>query len=351
MIKRSLLTLAFISFSCTGDNQSYYKNYIPEFDQFNYTAVNGINAFENKIYLTPELWLSDTDQEEHFIGTPFWIEKVKDEFWIADPVKGEVSVYSESGKFLRVAATKGSGPGELQTPASIHYYKSHDEDSIWILDPGLQSIIQYSAGSGEEKRIYIDQMLVEFFNNRAVLLTDNRFIIPLMNHEDHVLGVFNRDGELNKTMVNRIVPIGYQPVTHNRIFFDLDTDKIVYAYHGLPLVFLKDLNGDSKKVYDFKPGIKPEEYNTGLSPRPMSERVSVKSILRDIFIIGDRISFRLENEIVLFNTDTKQVEKVISLKDENGEPLIIQQMIYSEGTYFLIDRLSSGIYYFTENNF
>lgn len=207
--------------------------------------------------------------------------------------------------------------------------------------------------NGEEiYRIHNEHILSEFFNNRLIANQDNSFIVPLMNHKRHVLGVIDQNGNLVDSFVNRIVPLGYQPVTHNRVYYDIEFGNkiIVYAYHGLPLIFLKGLDEANKKVFDFRPDLELRDYNISLTPIPMEERVSVKSIVRDLFINGNKIYFRLENEIIILNYEKGFVEYVISLVDEEGYPMIFQQMIYSNGTFFLINRFTSDIYHFTEDN-
>ncbi|HKL16359.1 MAG TPA: hypothetical protein VJ915_12025, partial [Balneolaceae bacterium] len=64
----------------------------------------------------------------------------------------------------------------------------------------------------------------------------------------------------------------------------------------------------------------------------------------------NKIYFRLENEIIVFNHKNGSVEHVISLVDDEGFPAIFQQMVYSDETFFLINRFTSDIYYFTEDD-
>lgn len=349
------ILVSFFTFSsCSTDNRPEYISKIPEIESFTYMSILDNNFEEAKVNLTPKLFTSDTEQEENFIGTPFWIEKINDEIWIADPLKGEVLAFEKDGTFSRLIAAKGRGPSEVQQPASIFYGNkpSSSSDRVWVLDSGLKSVIWFSMEGEEISRIHNEHIMSEFFNNRIIAHPHDSFLIPLMNHERHVLGVINQNGKLVDSFINRIVPLGYQPFTHNRVYFDVEfgENKIAYAYHGLPLVFIEGLGQESKVLYDFRPKTELREYNVDLTPIPMQERVSVRSITRDLFINGNKIFFRLENEIIVFNYEKDHVEHVISLVDEEGFPMIIQQMIYSNGTFFLINRFTSDIFYFTEHS-
>lgn len=344
-----ILVLVFVLSNCSNNNRPEYISKIPQIESFTYIAIQKHNFEEAKISLTPRLFISGSNQTENFIGTPFWIEKIKDEIWVADPLKGEVLAFEKNGGFSRIIAAKGRGPGELQQPASIFYDNHHSlsTDKVSILDTGLKSIVQYTFTGEEVKRIQNEHILSEFFGNRLLAFQEDAFLVPLMNHERHLLGTINQNGDLVDSFVNRLVPLGYQPVTHNRVYFDVEFSQmtIAYAYHGLPLIFLESLDRENKTIYDFRPEMKLSEYNADLTPLPMQEMVSVRSITKDLFINENEIYFRLENEIIVFNHEEGYVDKVISLVDEEGFP-----MIFSDGTFFLINRFTSDIYYFEEEN-
>jgi len=354
MVSLYILASVFVLSNCNIDNKPEYISKIPAIESFTYTPLPEIDFTEKKTDLTPTLFISGAGQTEYFIGTPFWIEKVNNNIWISDPTKGEIAEFNDKGKFVRVIATSGHGPGELQQPASIHFEKDASifSETALVLDSGLKSILRFTLEGEEIGRISNELILSEFFNNRILAYHNASFLVPLMNHDKHVLGVINQNGDLVDSFVNRIVPLGYQPVTHNRVYFDIEAteNKIAYAYHGLPLIFLEGLDQNSKIIYDFRPEKELREYNVDLTPLPMQERVSVSSITRDLFINGNKIYFRLENDIIVFNYSTGHVEHVISLVDDEGFAMIFQQMIYSNGTFFLINRFTSDIYYFTEDH-
>lgn len=349
-----ILASVFVFSNCNNEDKPEYISQIPDIDSFTYTAIPERSLEEKKVNLTPTIFISGSGESEYFIGTPFWVEKVNDNIWVSDPTKGEVAEFDEEGNFLRVIATKGHGPGELQQPATIHFSKSKSTlaDKVLVLDSGLKSILQFTLDGYEIDRISNEQFLSEFFNNRLLDLPNDAFLVPLMNHEKHVLGIFDQSGDLVNSFINRIVPIGYQPVTHNRVYFDFETsaNTLAYAYHGLPLIFFEGLDQTSKRVYDFWPDKELSEYNLDLTPQPSHVRAPISSITRDLFINKKRIYFRLQNEIVVFNHQHGIVEHVISLIDDEGFPAIFQQMVYSDETFFLINRFTPDIYYFTEDD-
>lgn len=349
-----ILVTIFVFSSCSDENKPEYISQIPDIESFTYTAIPEMSLQEKKVDLTPRLLISGASQSEYFIGTPFWVEKVKDNIWVSDPTKGEIAEFDDDGNFLRVIATKGNGPGELQQPAAIHFSGNNSSisDTVLVLDSGLKSILRFTLKGEEVFRVSNDQILSAFFNNRILNYEKDSYLVPIMNHEKHVLGVISQSGDLVETLINRIVPLGYQPITHNRISYDLESsgNVITYAYHGIPLVFLERMDQNSKIVYDFRPKKELSEYNLDLTPQPNHIRAPVSSITRDLFINKDKIYFRLENEIVVFNHKNGNVEHVISLVDDEGFPAIFQQMVYSDGSFFLINRFTSDIYYFTEDD-
>ncbi|MGF1670284.1 MAG: 6-bladed beta-propeller [Balneolaceae bacterium] len=347
-----ILVTAVILASCNSDGRPEYISKIPGIDSYTYTPVGKEYFEEKRMSLTPGLLISGSEQIENFIGTPFWVEKINEEIWIADPVKGEVLAFEKGGRFARKIASKGGGPGELQQPASIFYDEANPSVSnrVWVLDSGLKGIIQFSGNGQEISRIQNEYILPEFFGNRLIVLQNDTFLVPLMNHEKHVLGVIDLNGDLIDSFVNRIVPLGYQPSTHNRVHFDVESGKkkLAYAYHGLPLVFLEGIDRESKVIYDFRPHQELTEYNIDLTPKPKHERAPVQSVIRDLFINENDIYFRLENDIIIFNYETDRVEYVISMVDKDGYPMVFQQMIYSNGIFFLINRFNSDIHYFSK---
>jgi len=340
----------FLLASCNAENRPEYINQLPDVESFIYTPVSEEHLNEVRTSVTPELLISGSEEIENFIGTPFWIEKVNDEIWIADPVKGEVVAFEKGGGFSRKIATKGGGPGELQHPASIYYNNDNPSlaDGIWVLDSGIKGIIRFSHDGQEVRRFLSEHILSEFFGNRLLVSHENTFIVPLMNHEKHVLGIIDQNGDLIDSFVDRIVPIGYQPVTHNRVQFDFDSNRnlLAYAYIGMPLIFLERPAQNGKAVYNFWPERELKEFNLDLTPLPKNIRASVSWVSRDLFIDKNEIYFRLQNEIVILDFESGRVEHVISLVDNDGFSMVFQQMIYSDGIFFLVNRFSSDIYYF-----
>jgi hypothetical protein len=296
----ALAAFIFLS-NCNSDGRPEYISQIPDIESFTYSSFSQADLDSKKMTFTPSLFISGSADTENFVGTPFWIEKVKDEIWIADPVKGEISAFNADGVFSRVIATRGRGPGELQYPASIYFssHESAESNSVWVLDSGLKSILQFSADDGEINRIENEKILSVFFGNKLIALLNNTFLVHLMDHESHILGVINQNGELIGGYVNRIVPLGYQPFTHNRVYFDVESgsNQLVYAYHGLPLIFLEDMDRESKRVFDFRPDVELAEYNVDLTPLPAQERVSVNSVTMDLFVNGSKIYFMFEKKL------------------------------------------------------
>ena len=345
-LRCSILIAIILLAACSSDQKPAYLDQIPGFDRFDYKPVQEESLNERRITVYPSLWGPDSANAEYFTGTPFWIETVDDEIWIADPTRGIVTAFTKEGEYYGTVAEKGDGPGEVQQPASIHHIKTADKNFSWILDSGLRSLIHYSTAGTELKRVHQKQMLIEFYNNRVTSLPGNLLLFPIMNHEQHVLAAVDFSGEMMGTFVNRIVPAGFQPVTHNRVFFDSDKDtgRLIYAHHGLPLIFLKDPDGSDRRVYNFKPGTALEDFNTGLTPRPANERVSVNSVTRDLFLDNNRVMFRIFNDVVIFDLETEQVDSVLQLMNGENEPLIIQQMFFSGGTLYFVNRFTNEIY-------
>src|SRR6056297_857028 len=252
-----ILATVFVLSNCSNENKPEYISQIPDIESFTYSAIPASSLEEKRVDLSPELLISGSGQSEYFIGTPFWVEKIADKIWVSDPTKGEIAEFDEEGNFSRVIATKGHGPGELQQPATIHFSGDNSSlsDTVLVLDSGLKSILRFTLEGEEVFRISNDHLLSVFFNNRILAYENDSYLVPIMNHEKYVLGIIDQSGELTDSFINRIVPIGYQPATHNSVYFDFDNSKntLAYSYHGVPLIFFEGLDQNSKSVYDFWP--------------------------------------------------------------------------------------------------
>ncbi|MDX1592236.1 MAG: 6-bladed beta-propeller [Balneolaceae bacterium] len=342
--------LPVVIFACSSENQPDYISSLPEVESFSYSAFTDTLLSSKKVDIIPELFISGRDSERYTLGMPFWIEKVEDEIWISDPVRGEIAAFDEGGQFLKMIATKGNGPGELLNPASISYQPSISEvkDDVWILDSGSKNIIQYSIRDGEVNRSQNKYLNSAFFGNKLLRLNNGKLLAPLLNHERHVLGIFDQSGELVESLIDRLVPLGFQPTTYNHVYFDFEPsqNKLVYTYHGLPLIFMQDMKQERRQIFDFMPDKQLIEYNIDLKPIPMNERVSVNSMINDLFISDNLILFYLENDLIIFDYFKKEIQQVITWVDNEGFPMVFQQMVFTDGTFFLINRFTSDIYKF-----
>lgn len=346
----ALLIIPAVLFGCDSSSKPDYLSTIPNINTFEYHPVSNEAQELTSTQLTPHTWLSDSLLDEYSIGTPFWVEKIGPEIWMADPRLGLIRSFNEDGSFSRTIGRKGSGPNEFEAPAVIHVSTTTNNPSehIRILDSGSKSILEYSYSGLEANRISSKHILSEYFGNRMITLPNGNDLIPIGSHDTHVIGSIDKSGNLVETYINRIIPPGYQPITHNRVFFDYEPESqlLFYAYHGLPLLFIEGLNQNYKRVYDFKPETELEEYNTGLDLKPLNEVTSVKSVIRDLFIKDNYVYFRLHNDLIQFNYDTGEIHQKISFAAPDGRQLLYQQIILSADTLFLINRLDSRIDFF-----
>jgi hypothetical protein len=345
------IVFGLVHLSCNTDTKPDYFSYIPQISSYDYNAVSTQELESKFVTHSPELFITGDNTQGRFIGTPFWIEYVGDEYWVADPLRGEISSFDQTGSFLRVIANKGNGPGELTYPANIYYanFTANNEDNyVWILDSGTKSIIKINPEYGEEGRIRNELLLSEFYGNRLKLLPNNTFLAPIMNHKDYIIGNIDQSGDFISGLIPRIVPLGYQPITYNRAFFDVDQyDQIfTYAYNGLPLIFIENKSEEVQYVFDFKTEELFTNTNIDLTPRPIEETVSVRSIITDLFVHPPHIYFSIGHNIIVFDFEKKQTEFVIVPTHDDGENMSFQQMVFTNGTFFLINRFTSDIYRF-----
>lgn len=72
-------------------------------------------------------------------------------FIVADPRDAQVRLYDERGRLMRLVATRGSGPGEVQVPlAAVRKPAGH----LLVADVGQSAILEFDESGAREIRRY-----------------------------------------------------------------------------------------------------------------------------------------------------------------------------------------------------
>lgn len=334
----SLLTILLIGLiSCSKSPESYLYN-IPRVSDG--TIINLPIGQVDSVRVQVDTWLTSEDFGFD-LGRITDLSDIGDDIWLTDAVKGRVYKIEAESKSISRLFTAGRGPREVVNPANII---ASSDTSAYVLDTSERALIHFTSSGQELGRKYIDRMIPEFFHSKLSHFKDNTFLFHLNSASDHLIGVVDTTGNIVSEMVPRLIPVGYQPVMHNRATFDYDKelDLLAYAYRGIPAVMLEH-DGDLTTLF-FEPFVPLDEINADLSLRPMSENVSVNIIIRNVFFHQSNLYVHYNGNLLVYDIDARQLLKKYTFVDEAGEEIGIHHMLISNDILYLMNSFRQNIY-------
>ncbi len=326
--------------SCQPDDPIYLKS-IPNIEAYRYIPEN-IESPGISDTLKPALWYSQ-ENAEVFLRRPTDIVLVGNKYWVSDPLTGHVYATDHYGLEWATIAIEGKGPEEVLHPASI-IIDRFDASIVYILDTSLKSLMVYSVEGFELTRIHSRWILGEFYHSHFTQVDSTRFLLTISNHEKSVLGIINENGELVEDLIPKVIPSGYQPMTHNRVAFDYDFDNnmFAFAYKGIPVVFIQSDKG--WYAVNFMSHKALHELNTPIDPQPISAQVSVQGLVRSVFIANNTLLVQYNSSLITYDLERKVVSKRFEFLDRNDSALGIHGMRLAGGRLFLINNYTAEIY-------
>ena len=338
----SCLVYFWVSCDSTNDIPGYISN-VPDSHKYIYIKASDWQKPSNIDTIEVELWYTSESDTKAVFKTPTDIIRVGNNYWICDPIVGGVFEFDELGRYEKTIVPKGRGPNETIRPSTMNILEDEDELFVYIMDPELKSVIVTDTSGNEVKRISSKTIDRNIFENWIIPLDKNRFLWPTYINDEHLIVEVDSNGDVSKSYVKRLIRRGYQPMTHNSVVMAIDNEveNKIFAYRGLPIIFSEI--GNKKFMINLLPETPIENINTGLSELPNEERISVKHLIKALYLNKGKLLIHFQNYLLTTFPDGKQVHAYV-LVDGLGERIIPQKTVFTGERLFFIDRFSLRIF-------
>jgi len=339
-----IMCWGYVIISCDREQADYYHQ-IPHIEQFDeiVSVYPGIQTKRDTSILG--WYISKKDSLGLLSRVSDIVQVNSDEVWISDFINGEVYSFNISGKFNRKILDRGKGPNETIQPYSMGKYQGENETLIFILDAEQKAIIVLDKAGNEKFRSYNENVEHRLMEADIKVLNPTRLMFPTYNLNNYALAEFDSKGNFKKGLIPRLIPYGFQPMAYNDLTFDYSPNDnlLVYAYKGLPLIFLD--KADKKTVLNLKPTKKLENLNVPLDTKPENASISVKMLVRNIFIEHSEILVTYLNHILEISIKGNlTVRKNIFSDQKSGKQITFHFAKNTEDFLFLIDGYRNNIY-------
>jgi len=321
-----------------------YLVHFPIEKEFEYIPVSYWNTAANIDTVVVDLWNKKHESNQPVLQSISDIAEVASGFWITDPLEGIIAEFNSKGQFKRIVAGRGKGPDEVFRPASIYVSKSNNaKPDIYVLDTGTKSLIRFNQLGEEKNRMIHKSIDRNFFNNWLIVSDKNISYWPTYNLDKHVVVGIDSTGKLVESLVSRIIPRGYQPMTYNGTVFDLKGSGLqkAYAYKGIPVLFTETQT--DKYLINFLPETDIDEINTPLKNISENKKVTVKSLVKDLYYWKDYLFVLFKNKLIVASQDGKYV-KGYHLKSETDDKIGFHKMVLTDTKLFVINRSILQVY-------
>jgi hypothetical protein len=143
--------------------------------------------------LITERWASQGSPEVmEFLGIGGMAEGPGGEVWVADGRLGQIGALDSLGRWLRVAARRGDGPGEFRGPSLI---ARRPEGGLAVYDAARMSVELLDARGRAERRVTLEHLLLN--PKGLVVLRSGQFVMSggFVGNPNGI-HVFDREGKL-----------------------------------------------------------------------------------------------------------------------------------------------------------
>lgn len=338
-----LLGLLLSFYSCRNSKKwPQYLNNIPQTQEYNYIEAEEWDSEGAIDTLSATLWYNPEDKNNAVFSTPTDLVKVKDKYWICDPMVGGVFEFGPEGDFIRTITPRGRGPSETSKPSAMVTLKEKNKVHTYVVDPAQKSVLVFDRAGNEVQRITHETIDRSQFSNWMIALNNNRLVWPTYSLKEHVVVEADTNGTVRRSFIDRLIPMGSQPATHNAVVYDADASgNEFYAYRGLPVLFLK--NADKKIIINLLPNSSLESINVPLEVLPGHNQVSVKMLIKDIYSYENEIFIHFRNKLVVTNPNGSRVEG-FAIVDRSNQVITPQKIVLAGDSLFFIDRFNLKIY-------
>lgn len=340
----NLLTIFFILSACDNSSIDYISK-VPNSGSYEYISIYEWGEIHTSTLHIDKIYEAKSDTQA-FLGLIGFIEEINDStLWVADPARGEVTEVDIRGKNVirRKPLNNGEGPNEVLRPSSIFFTGSIDSP-IYVMDSGQSCIMIVTSLGFETKRNCSPNIPVTSLSIYLKVPDPNTYLWNTIEHEQYVLAEWDSSGNFKKGLVERLIPVGFQPRTYNNLVYSMDNNRtnFVYAYTGLPLIFV-ETNG-RKALINLLPSQQLHEFNVPLDLRSDNTNIGVKGIIRDIHIIHDKIYVSLLTSLLVIDLNQKEDTKEYIFKNMEGDEVKFHMFSVTKNNLYIVDRYNKDIY-------
>lgn len=334
-----------------GQQKPDYLSKVPGIELFDYVKIDDWKELSTETLELQPIYKSGEDSLANLARIGF-VEEVNDtSIWVADPLKAQVIEFDNSHKngFKRKVLKTGQGPNEVVRPSSI-YYDQKGDSLIYIIDSGQSCILTVTYEGIEKERKCLQNIPTQSVSVYFQVLGNNTYVWNSVMHEEYVVAEWDSSGSLTKGLVKRLIPLGYQPITYNNVVFDINkTDSsFVYSYKGLPLIFIK--KNDKKFVINLLPDQRLNEFNVPLDTKSEAANIPVKNIIRDIYLVDDKIFVSLLTELFVIDIKRKRLTKKYIFTREDGSEIKFHMFKATNNKVYVIDQYHNEMYSVSTNS-
>lgn len=319
---------------------------IPDIENYSYYELSDWASVKNRSAIFKN-WIEDDGTLSYIPSIVSCIIKVDEEvIWICDPNQGQIVALTNDGEFHKIVLNHGKGPSESLTPVSI-FEKNKDFNTYYYVYDYSQKTIIKLDNTGSEQARFLSKNLPNNGHESLIVPTDrNTFYWNSLQFENFTLAEWDSAGDLKKGIVPRLIPMGYQPITHNDVTFDYSNinNQLVFAYSSLPLIFLKnELEPEERILINLAGETDLRKLDINLDLKPIDEQISVNKRVKNVYL-KEKIIVAYQNEILVI--PYKLGGSAVSLNpiDEDGQAISFHIMKITKDHIYLINHFRSKVY-------
>lgn len=322
--------------------------------------VNCTNAKEQPLFLQAELtnineWSTVTSDTLIF-DTFYDINKVEDviisqansivevsdkKFWVADYL-GKVVELNEKGEFSKSILQNGKGPSEILKPLGL---AKGVNNTVLAVDGGQQILIKLDATGKEINRISTPSISTISMVDNPLITSSNSIIWNKVLHSDYALIEWDSTGNFKQGLVKNIIPPGKQPIMLNSLAYDYNLTKkrLVYAFKGLPVLFIKDDNQTASAI-NLDTDIQKNDLEKLIEVKTDDGSNGVKTKIKGVFITNNATVAAIQNQLLYIPNKTSSDIIKYELLSTDRETIKFHYVNKTENHLFLIDVYNRKIY-------
>ncbi len=334
------LLILLITSACEKPRPAYVEG-IPDINLYSYLTTHDWNGVVNDT-LVAETWYDPSHNEALIRQFGSVLDIGNGNVWVSDQMKGTILEFDQKGTFVRNVFSAGRGPSEFVRPVSMAMNKTSGSKDVYVLDDGQKMIAKVSLDGVELQRFFFKEMPYMFNGNKLSVLGDNEFMWPTFN-QDYALSSRDTLDQILANRVKLVIPRGYNPIVHNNLEYDIKDTAFLYAYQGIPLIFVAIDN--QRIVINLEPDKNLEEVGTPITLLPATDSsVSVQFLIRGVALFDDHILVISKISLYRIPLDRSKSITVSSFIDETGQKVAFHPAYFTGQSLFMANYQSGKIY-------